>query len=339
MEQPLISVVIPFYNEEKYLKRAVASVINQSYSAIEIILVDDGSTDNSATIAVEVCTNNSNCKLLKILNAGPGNARNIGIKNANGMYLAFLDADDVYHTDAIEILYNNLIKNNADVSICQYKMLDKNEQIIKASAWENVTNFNSKKAILFVVSEKLIPTSWGKLFKTSIAKKCKFPNLSWKEDDLFFLNYLLEVKTVSVVNVVLLTINCRPDSLTRQTISIAMIDAISKSYLAQAKILKPLKDYEINIALLESEINTFLNLLIILKIDWKKVNHKNEIWLFFAEKIEILAKKAKKQVVNRKKRLLLLFLNYSAKLGRRYAFGVLSIFKKQQINHLEKVKS
>lgn len=339
MKKSVISIVIPFYNEEKFLKRAINSVVNQTYSSIQIILVDDGSTDKSTLYAKEFCENHSNSKLIIIPNSGPGNARNIGIQNVSGTYIAFLDADDYFHNNAIEILYENLISNNSDLSIGQYVMLDKNENILKKSNWNNNKTFDNETAISLVASEKLIPTSWAKLFKSKIAKKCSFPNLSWKEDDVFFLAYLLNSKTVSVLNKTLLTVNCRPDSLTRQIISEKMINTISKSYNKQIEILKPLKNKFIIQSLIGSEINTSLNLLILLKIDWKNIENQKKIWIYFCDNILVLAKKAKKYNLNIKKRILLYFLVSITILGWRYSFCMINVFKRHQINQLEKVKS
>lgn len=339
MEQHVISVIIPFYNEELFLKRAINSVLIQTYSAIQIILVDDGSTDKSTVYAKEFCENYPNCKMVIISNSGPGNARNIGIENATGSYIAFLDADDIYQPTSIEVLYKNITDNNADVSVGQYIMLDKNENILKITHWDTSLSFDNKTAISYVVSEKLIPTSWGKLFKTKIAKECSFPNLSWKEDDIFFLIYLLKSNTVSVVNKTLLTVNCRPNSLTRQIISKKMIENICKSYRIQFEILKPLNDTTINRSLIKSEVNTLLNLLILLKIDWNKIEKKEMLWIYYTEKISALSKRIKRYKLTLKKRMLLSFLISTTTLGWRYAFLTLSVFKSRQINHLEKVKS
>ena len=155
----------------------------------------------------------------------------------------------------------------------------------------------------------------------------------------FFLAYLLNSKTVSVLNKTLLTVNCRPDSLTRQIISEKMINAISKSYNKQIEILKPLKNKFINQSLIGSEINTSLNLLILLKIDWKNIENQKKIWIYFCDNILVLAKKAKKYKLNFKKKILLHFLVSITILGWRYSFCMISIFKRHQINQLEKVKS
>ena len=155
----------------------------------------------------------------------------------------------------------------------------------------------------------------------------------------FFLAYLLNSKTVSVLNKTLLTVNCRPDSLTRQIISEKMINAISNSYNKQIEILKPLKNNFINQSLIGSEINTSLNLLILLKIDWKNIENQKKIWISFCDNILVLAKKAKKHNLNFKKRILLYFLVSITILGWRYSFCMINVFKRHQKNQLEKVKS
>ena len=339
MKQPVVSIIVPFYNEEKFLKRAMESVKCQTYSSIQLILVDDGSTDRSSFYAKEFCKNQLNSKLITTSNLGPGNARNVGVENATGTYISFLDADDFYHNNAIELLYEDIIKHNSDLSVGQYIMQDTNEVILKKSTWSTNLIINNKEAISFVVSEKLIPTSWGKLYKTKIAKNCSFPNLSWKEDDVFFLSYLLNSKTVSVINKSILTINCRPDSLTRQLISKQMIIAISKSFTKQTEILRPLKDKRINQYLIESEINTYLNLLILLKIDWKNIAFQKQIWGFFCTKVNVLYEKTKKHKIQLKKRILMSFLISATLFGRSYSFLLISVFKRHQKNHLKKIKS
>lgn len=115
-----ISIIIPVYNVEKYLAKCIESVINQTYHNLEILLIDDGSTDRSGMICEEYQKKDKRVKTFHKKNAGVSSARNIGIKNANGKYLIFVDSDDHLEQNMIETLYNNLINNNVDISICEY---------------------------------------------------------------------------------------------------------------------------------------------------------------------------------------------------------------------------
>ena len=99
----LVSIIIPFYNEEQYLSKAIDSAIAQSYIPTEIVLVDDGSTDESLAIARQYMDNHNNIQLVSVKNKGLGNARNVGMSVAKGVYLTFLDSDDQLCTTAVEV--------------------------------------------------------------------------------------------------------------------------------------------------------------------------------------------------------------------------------------------
>jgi len=102
MSTELVSVIIPAYNSEKYISDTIDSVLNQTYKNLEIIVVDDGSTDNTEKVVKEKLSNFSNFKFLKQCNLGSAEARNLGIRNSNGNYIAFLDADDLWLPQKIE---------------------------------------------------------------------------------------------------------------------------------------------------------------------------------------------------------------------------------------------
>lgn len=117
MEYPLISIIIPVYNVSKYLRKCIESVICQSYKNIEIILVDDGSKDDSGKICDEYAKNDSRIKVIHKENNGVSAARNTGIESSNGKYLCFVDGDDYVMKDYVEYLFKLLKKNDADISL------------------------------------------------------------------------------------------------------------------------------------------------------------------------------------------------------------------------------
>lgn len=126
-----ISIIIPVYNSSKYLKETIMSVVNQSFDDIEIICIDDGSFDNSLDILNELSNKHDFIKVLRQSNQGSGKARNYGLDNAKGEYIAFLDADDIYvDKNALEILYNVAIENNADVVCGNLKKLTQDRVLI-----------------------------------------------------------------------------------------------------------------------------------------------------------------------------------------------------------------
>ncbi len=118
--KPLISVIIPVYQVEPYLRRAVDSVLNQTYRNLDIILVDDGSTDRCPKICDEYAASEARVRVVHKENGGLSDARNAGLDVAGGDYIAFLDSDDYYAPGFIEVLYDALIKHNAQVAQCSY---------------------------------------------------------------------------------------------------------------------------------------------------------------------------------------------------------------------------
>lgn len=120
----MISVVIPAFNAEQTIKKAVVSLLNQTFSDIEIIIIDDGSKDSTFAKCKELQKNDSRIKIIQSLNKGPSEARNLGIKAAQGEYIGFLDADDYIEPDMYEILYKVMLQSEVKVAFCNYKVED-----------------------------------------------------------------------------------------------------------------------------------------------------------------------------------------------------------------------
>lgn len=116
-----ISVIVPVYNSQKYLAECIESIINQTYKNIELILVNDGSTDNSEEICKSYLLKNNNIKLINIENSGSAVARNVGIDNANGDYIAFIDSDDTIHQEMFYELISQVRKTPYDIVSCDLK--------------------------------------------------------------------------------------------------------------------------------------------------------------------------------------------------------------------------
>ena len=120
----LVSVIIPIYNKEKYLERCIKSVINQTYKNFELILINDGSIDNCGFICDQYAKSDERIKVIHKDNGGVSNARNVGINQAKGEYITFIDADDYVQKEFLEKLVKPIIDNNVDVSICGFETHD-----------------------------------------------------------------------------------------------------------------------------------------------------------------------------------------------------------------------
>lgn len=117
----LISIIVPIYNAEKVIKRCIESISRQSYEMLEIILVDDGSTDQSLEICEDMSEKDSRIKIIHQNNGGVSRARNTGLKKATGQYIMMVDSDDYLYERAVELMLREIKKNKADLAICGFE--------------------------------------------------------------------------------------------------------------------------------------------------------------------------------------------------------------------------
>lgn len=166
----MISVIIPIYNVEKYLRQCLESVINQNYREYEVILVNDGSTDSSKKIAIEFCEKYNNIKFIDKVNGGLSSARNAGLEVANGEYIVFIDSDDYIRSDYLEKLYQSISQNDSDISICNLvKVYEKKGEEEKGNLDVNCTKWYSNVDVLKMIFEgKIFCYAWDKIYKKSL---------------------------------------------------------------------------------------------------------------------------------------------------------------------------
>ena len=177
-----ITVVIPVYNVEKYLKKCVDSVEKQTYKNFEVILVDDGSTDSSGELCDALAKENDNIRVIHQENKGLGGARNTGIKSCNTEYIMFLDSDDYIHPELLEKCVDVLKKNNCDIVL--FDMISVNEQGEKGVLYSAPCDSGK----ILSETEKgglcISPSACDKVYRTSLFKDngIYYPNKVWYED-------------------------------------------------------------------------------------------------------------------------------------------------------------
>ncbi len=183
-----VSVILPIYNVEKYLERAVESVNNQTYTNLEIILVDDGSTDSSGTICDEMSLRDNRIKVIHKQNGGVSDARNVGKSIATGQYILFIDPDDFINEKMIEILVNNIQAYDADVSCCQYMDVYDNNSFPQYSDVRTKKLINREEFLKEYLYDTYITASvCTKLMKREISDKIDFPVGKVYEDAFYHL--------------------------------------------------------------------------------------------------------------------------------------------------------
>lgn len=184
-DNALISVIIPVYNVEQYLNRCMDSIINQTYRNLEIILIDDGSTDNSGKICDEYKLKDNRIKVIHKENGGVSSARNVGLDIAKGNYIGFVDSDDYIENDMYEILYELLVRNKTDISCCNKFVFNKNKNKFITSE-----SFPTKDGILSFDDILNDPKHdfyiWNKLFNKNLIEHIRFNEQLTLGEDLIF---------------------------------------------------------------------------------------------------------------------------------------------------------
>lgn len=193
----MISVIIPVYNAGEYFKKMLECVKRQSYQDMEVILIDDGSTDSSGAICDSIAKKDSRFYVVHQINSGVSAARNNGIKFANGDFITFLDADDEIPSNYIETLVNIQQKTHADIVVCDVVMVQNGEEISRFT--HNDTVLNNLQALNFLLSRKKINSGpCAKLIKSKIIGFSRFPQLKVYEDILFIKEIFEKANRVAV---------------------------------------------------------------------------------------------------------------------------------------------
>lgn len=204
MNNPKISVIVPVYNVEKYLRRCIDSILSQTFSDFELLLIDDGSKDNSGKICDNYALKNQRVKVFHNSNQGASAARNFGLSKAKGEYVSFIDSDDwmesTYYEDFFgkddfqyDIYFQNYVLHKADGEVEVY---DLNPITIK-----NRKGHNIDEAILYLMKEVKFGWSWIKLFKRSILEKNNIifaEDICLREDEIFAFQYCKHINSICI---------------------------------------------------------------------------------------------------------------------------------------------
>lgn len=191
MENDLISIIIPVYKVEKYLEKCIESVLKQTYTNLQIILVDDGSPDNCGKICDEYAKKDPRIEVIHKVNGGLSDARNVGIAKAKGKYIGFVDSDDYIKEDMYEILINLIKEYDADVSICNlYDVIDGKEYIRNNE--NGIQEYSRLEILKEVLLDKNIQSyAWNKLYKKELFDEIKYP-IGKKYEDIGTTFYVFE---------------------------------------------------------------------------------------------------------------------------------------------------
>lgn len=212
----LLSVVVPVYNVEKYLAKCIESLLNQTLADIEIILVNDGSTDRS----LEICQNYSNkdtrIKIINKLNGGLSDARNAGIDVAQGKYIGFIDSDDWVEREMYEYLFRIAENNKADIVQCEFVEAYDEDTLISSNIKEEIVTYDKIQALDLLHKKQNVKTIvvWNKIYKREIFNEIRFPKGRVHEDEFTTYKLLHKAKNIIDTNRIMVYYRQRPESIT-----------------------------------------------------------------------------------------------------------------------------
>lgn len=211
-----VSIIMPIYNREKNINKAVESILCQTYKCFELILVNDGSTDKTEEICIRFSKIDKRIKYLKIENSGPGEARNKGILTAKGKYIMFIDSDDFYEEKMVETMVESIEKYECECVICNRIINNKNKKIKRDIADKDMIIENKQEFIAYFQKNNLFNSVWNKIYLKKIIDEfnIKFDkNFISGEDYKFNLDYFNHINKAKAINKYLYNYVMNPNSI------------------------------------------------------------------------------------------------------------------------------
>ena len=223
----LVTVIVPVYNLEKYLPRCLDMILNQTLKDIEVILVDDGSTDSSYDICRQYETIYPNVKVICKSNGGASSARNVGIDNASGQYLSFVDADDIIAPDFLETLYNMAVANASEIACCKNARVQEDEEVAFKADNSPVVVLSGVEALGYaLLGTKVSGSLCDKLIRRDVLSTLRFKEGILYEDAELASRMFPICEHVAVTSEVKYFYTYRPNSATTKKFDDSAIDAI-----------------------------------------------------------------------------------------------------------------
>ncbi len=226
---PKISVIIPVYKAEKYLNRCIDSVLAQTFSDFELILVNDGSPDNCGAICDNYAQSDSRIRVIHQQNSGQAAARNNGFANSRGEWIHFVDSDDLIHPQILEFLYKAVTKSNSLISMCnmmESDSLPKDFLNIKTFEAQDLHITEDTLFDLWGSGEKYYWVVWGKLIHRDIIEKFPFSEGRIYEDNAIVFRWLIEAEKISIVPLEFYFYQINLDGTTKSEFSIKKLDEL-----------------------------------------------------------------------------------------------------------------
>lgn len=330
----LVSIIVPIYNVEKYLETCIESIINQTYKNLEIILVNDGSTDNSLTICKKYEKKDDRIIIIDKQNGGLSDARNAGTLKSKGKYICYIDSDDYVEKDYIKCLYNSIKTNKTDISQCCINYVDDEGNFLKKIGYEKNQVFDSKQLIIDTMEKNKLENTvvWNKMYLSSIMKKHLFPKGKIHEDEYITYKVIYESKKVSMVSECLYNYRQQENSITNKKYSLKRLDPKEafkeKIEYFSEKGEEKIKYLSVNQYLSFLKINHYQVL--------KELNDKVNANMLYLEYKDIYMKYKNNKYISIKEKIKNMFFYISPKLYNDVFYNIKSKIK-HKINYQKKL--
>ncbi|MBV4417258.1 glycosyltransferase [Clostridium tyrobutyricum] len=327
---PKITVIVPIYNVEKYLHKCIQSIINQTYPHLEIILVDDGSPDNCGSICDDYSLKDDRIKVIHKENGGLSDARDVGLDNATGDYVSFIDSDDYISKEFYEVLINLIIKYNADIAQCEFLEIyeDYTYNEVKIYIDQNINILNNIEALNNLFNENYVNTVvvWNKIYKRELFKNIRYPKGKVHEDEYTTYKLLFNAEKVVLTSKKMYYYLQRSNSIMGKGFNIKSLDKL-EAYHQQILFYNDKKLFELaDMAKFIFENITRVSISMV----WKsKLNNNNQLFddlIDYYRKNYILFKNNSK--ASFKKKFAMLMFRYSSKFGIKLLCNIMYLKSK-----------
>ncbi len=318
MTSNFLSIIVPVYNVELYIKKCIDSILSQEYSNFELILIDDGSTDRSGKICDDYAFNNNKIRVIHQENGGLSNARNTGIRNATGHYIWFIDSDDWIAENAFSILINELNKDEVEMlGFYESRFFQEENKLFQYNNLKKIAPTDGKTYLK--ENKNFVPASCFYIYSTNFIKEneLSFREQLIHEDDYFNLICFSKVKRIKKIDFVLYYYRIRSNSILNSKIKIERL----LSYVKIIELCKNLKKSDLDFYFIDTRIRCYISLLFTYlnkyQIDKKNENHEEVLRIIFQVKQiipkQVIYYKDKKGIFIEK-----IIYNYSGKLYYKY---------------------
>lgn len=231
----VLSIIIPVYNKEQYIDGCLTSILNQTFTDFELILVDDGSTDGSQAVCRRFAEADQRIALITKPNGGVSSARNVGLSKASGKYIGFIDSDDAIEPDMYELLIRNAEQHQADISICRLKTIFPDKTVAPAEQ-KGVVTYQHEQALSLFLKGELDMSANNKIYKAELAKQIQFSGHVY-EDISYLSKVFLKAQKLVFENVVKYHYIVRDSSVSVKQFNARYLETIAVS----AEIIKMIK--------------------------------------------------------------------------------------------------